>query len=146
MAFDLRAELAKRSWWMNAIFAFCVFMTFVYMPYDIFVKGVEGNDEIWFGFVLTGWTAKLTEPLHWAINAAGAYGFWKMSSWMWPWAAVYCAQVAVAFFLFPLLNRPVDGEWSLPIAVASGLIGGAVFAIPTVALWRARERFQPAAR
>jgi hypothetical protein len=135
MAFDLRAELAKRSWWMNAIFAFCVFMTFVYMPYDVFVKGVEGNDEIWFGFVLTGWTAKLTEPLHWAIYAAGAWGFWKMSSWMWPWAAVYSAQVTLAMLLFPLLNRP-DMWWT-------GVISGAVFALPTVALWRARRSFQP---
>ncbi len=41
---------------------------------------------VWLGFMLTGWAAKATEPLHWLIYGAGAYGFWKMSRWMWPWA------------------------------------------------------------
>ena len=27
---------------------------------------------------LTGWWAKATEPVHWLIYGAGAYGFWKM--------------------------------------------------------------------
>ena len=38
---------------------------------------------VWFGFMLEGWAAKATEPLHWAIYAAGAYGFWKMRR-CWP--------------------------------------------------------------
>ncbi len=132
MAFDLQAELAKRNWWMNAIFAFCLFMTFIYMPYDIFWKGVEGNDEIWFGFVLTGWTAKLTEPLHWAIYAAGAYGFWKMAGWMWPWAAAYTAQVAIGMAVWALLQ---------PGSAILALVSFIPFAALTWALWNSRPLF-----
>ena len=134
----LRLALSGRPGWMNALMIFSAYMAFVYVPWDFFVKPAAVDAEVWFGIVLHGAAAKLTEPLHWAIYAAGAYGFWKMSSWMWPWAAVYCAQVAIAMLLFPLLNRS-DMGWT-------GVISGAVFAIPTVALWRARERFQPAAR
>ena len=89
---------------------------------------------MWFGFVLTGWAAKATEPLHWLIYGAGAYGFWKMSRWMWPWAAVYSAQVMIAMLVWNLMDD--RGGW-LP-----GLIAAAVFALPTVALWRAKGRFR----
>ena len=47
--------------------------------------------------------AKLTEPLHWAIYAAGAYGFLRMRPWMHPWAAVYTAQIAIGMLIWPLL-------------------------------------------
>ena len=77
---SLGMELGTRPWWMNALFAFCLFMTFAYMPFDVFWKPVETDQEVWFGFLLHGWAAKATEPLHWAIYAAGAYGFWKMRS------------------------------------------------------------------
>ena len=71
---------------------FCAYMAFIYMPWDFFVKPVARDAEAWFGFLLHGWAAKLTEPMHWAIYAAGAYGFWRMRTWMWPWAAVYAAR------------------------------------------------------
>ncbi len=79
--------------------------------------------------------AKATEPLHWLIYGAGAYGFWKMSRWMWPWAGVYAAQVCIAMFAFGL----IDGRGTL----LTSLVSGAIFLIPTVALFRAREQFQP---
>lgn len=124
----------SRPWWMNLTWYFCLYMTFVYMPYDLFIKPVAEDQEVWFGFMLTGWAAKATEPLHWAIYAAGAYGFWRMSPWMWPWAAVYLAQVVIAMGLFPLLND-MGSAWT-------GLVAAALFAVPTVALWRARHRFR----
>ena len=92
---DLRTALSRRPWWMQLLLGFCLFMTLVYMPFDLFLKPVAEDQEVWFGFMLTGWAAKATEPLHWAIYAAGAVGFWKMRSWMWPWAAVYALQVAI---------------------------------------------------
>ena len=105
------------------------------MPFDLFWKSVARDDEVWFGFPLHGWAAKLTEPLHWAIYAGGAYGFWKMRPWMWPWAAVYAAQISLG-----MLGR------NLRDARGRGWMGGAVaamvFLIPTVALWRARARFR----
>ena len=76
----------SRPWWMSLIFYFCIYMTFIYMPFDLFLKPVAEDEEIWFGFTLTGWYAKATEPLHWLIYGFGAYGFWRMKKWMWPWA------------------------------------------------------------
>ena len=133
----LVAELRRRPWWMNVLWAFCLYMTFIYVPFDLFFKPVAEDEEVWFGFVLTGWAAKATEPLHWLIYAAGAYGFWKMSRWMWPWASVYAAQVMVAMLVWNLVDTR-GGGW-IP-----GLIAAAVFAVPTAALWLAKGRFRPA--
>ena len=132
--FDWRAALAPRPWWMNVLFAFCLYMTFVYLPFDLFMKPVARDDEVWFGFLLHGWAAKLTEPLHWAIYGAGSYGFWTMRAWMWPWAALYVAQISIGMLVWNLLDARGGG---LP----AGVIAAAVFLVPTVALWRARQRF-----
>ena len=134
MGFDAAAALRARPWWMNALLGFCLYMTFAYLPYDLFFKPVAVDEEVWFGFVLHGWWAKATAPLHWLIYAAGAYGFWRMSRWMWPWAAVYCAQVAAAMLVWNVVDER-GGGW------LTGLIAGAVFAVPTVALWLAKARF-----
>ena len=132
----LVAELRQRPWWMNVMWAFCLYMTFIYLPFDLFFKPVAEDEEVWFGFVLTGWAAKATEPLHWLIYGAGAYGFWKMSRWMWPWAGVYSAQVMVAMLVWNLVD-PRGGGW-IP-----GLIAAALFAVPTAALWLAKGHFRP---
>lgn len=130
----LRADWSARTWWMNLIFYFCLYMTFFYMPFDLFGKPVAVDHEIWLGFALTGWWAKATEPLHWLIYGAGAYGFWKMKSWMWPWAAIYAAQVVVAMLVWNIVNDNGAG-WR------AGVIAAAVFAVPMVALWRAKPSF-----
>ena len=132
---NLKADWRLRPWWMNVIFYFCVYMTIFYMPFDLFLKPVAEDHEIWFGFSLTGWWAKATEPLHWLIYGALAYGFWKMKSWMWPWAAIYAAQVVIAMLVWNLVHVRGAG-W------AAGLFAGAVFAVPMIALWRARATFQ----
>lgn len=129
----LAAEWRRRPWWMNAIWLFCLYMTFIYMPFDLFFKPVAEDEEVWFGFTLHGWAAKLTEPLHWAIYAAGAYGFWRMRSWMWPWAAIYAAQVVIAMVVWNLID-PRGNAWM-------AVVSGGALAIPMVALWRAREQF-----
>lgn len=132
----LAAQWRRRPWWMNGIWLFCLYMTFIYMPFDLFFKPVAGAEEVWFGFTLHDWWAKATEPLHWAIYAAGAYGFWRMRPWMWPWAALYSAQVALAMALWNLLDPNGGG-----LLVA--FVSGGLFVVPTVALWRARARFTP---
>ena len=119
---------------MNLLFYFCVFMTFVYLPFDLFGKPVVEDQEVWFGFTLTGWWAKTTALPHWFIYGAGAYGFWKMKPWMWPWAAVYAAQVVIAMFVFNIVN-PNGGGW------VAGVVAAAIFAVPMAALWRARPQF-----
>ena len=135
---DWRQALGQRPWWMNVLFAFCLYMTFIYVPFDFFWKSVATDEEVWFGFLLHGWAAKLTEPLHWAIYAAGAYGFWKMRSWMWPWAAVYAAQVSLGMLVWNLRDARGRG-------IVGGVVAAVVFLVPTVALWNARARFQNAA-
>lgn len=119
---------------MQLLLVFCLYMTFVYMPFDLFIKPVAEDEEVWFGFVLHGWWAKATAPLHWLIYAAGAYGFWHMDRRMWPWAAVYAFQVVIAMLVWNLLD-PNGGGWT------AGLIAAALFALPAVALWRARAAF-----
>ena len=131
---DWCEQWAKRPWWMNFIMLFCFYMTFVYMPFDLFWKPVAQDEEVWFGFVLHGWYAKLTAPLHWAIYAAGAYGFWHMRAWLWPWASVYALQVVIAMFVWNLVDDRGAG-WLAGLGVA------AVFAIPCIALWRAKTQF-----
>ena len=123
----------SRPWWMNLIFYFCLYMTFIYMPFDFFLKPVEIDQEIWFGYTLTGWWAKATEPLHWVIYGFGAYGFWRMKTWMWPWASIYVFQIVISMFVWNLL----DDRGDLLTAVVSSLI----FSIPMIALWLSRRRF-----
>jgi hypothetical protein len=123
VAFDWRAELRKRPWWANALLAFCAYMTVVYLPYDFFVKPVEHDEEVWFGLVLHGTQAKLTEPIHWAIYAAGTYGFWKLPAWIWPASALYVAQIAIGMLV-----------WSTTDERGPGLVAGLVTAVPIGAL------------
>jgi uncharacterized membrane protein (DUF2068 family) len=139
---SFKTEWAKRPGWMNLIWFFCLYMTFIYMPFDIFIKIFTQTpsqwEEIWFGYTLRGWEAKATEPVHWLIYGAGAYGFWKMKSWMWPWAAVYCFQVVIAMAVFTLLKGPVEFDGRL----AAAAVAAAIFMVPTVALWRAKALFK----
>ena len=129
----IRAEWNRRPGWMNGLFLLCLGMTFVIVPVDLFSTPIEHDQEVWLGIVLHGLAAKLTEPLHWFIYAAGAWGFWKMRGWMWPWAAVYTAQVAVGTMIWNYL----DPRGS----TLSGMLLGMVFMIPTIALWRSRRTF-----
>jgi hypothetical protein len=79
----LRDVLARRPRWMNALLGFCAYMTFVYMPFDFFVKPVARDEEVWFGVVLTG-SPPRPEPLHWASTA----GTWLLADATWLWLAV----------------------------------------------------------
>jgi hypothetical protein len=118
---ELSRHFSHRPWWLNAIWLFCLYMTFIYMPWDIFWKPYERWEEVWFGFTLHGWYAKLSEPLHWAIYAAGSYGIWKMRSWMWPWMSIYIAQIAIAMLVFSYLQGSARED-----GLGRGLIVGSV--------------------
>ncbi|MBW2413748.1 MAG: hypothetical protein JRG76_04485 [Deltaproteobacteria bacterium] len=129
----IRDLASGRPLWMNAMFAVCLYMTFVYMPFDLFWKPVAEDQEVWLGFMLTGWWAKATEPLHWAIYAAGSYGFWKMKRWMHPWAALYVAQIGIGMLVWSMLD-----ERGTPVV---GAVVFALFGALAVAVWRARPSF-----
>ena len=113
---------------------FCAYMAFIYVPWDFLSKPVADAEEVWFGIMLTGMAAKATEPLHLAIYLAGAIGFWRMSPNLHPWAALYVLQVAIAMFVWNLIN---DGS--------RGVISGLLITLPFLglafALWRSRNKF-----
>lgn len=127
----LRENVKLRPWWMNACLVFCAYMAFIYVPWDFIFKPVDQDQEVWFGYMLTGWAAKLTEPLHWAIYSAGTVGFWKMRGWMFPWASLYVLQIAIGMLVWQLLDER-----------GSGWLGAIISALPfvalSVALWRAK--------
>lgn len=128
--------LGRRPWWMNALMLFCAFMAIVYVPWDFLVKPATEDEEVWFGILFRGRAAKVTELLHWAVYATGAYGFWRMRPWMWPWAAVYCAQLAFSMFVWGAWH--VGGFGGLMI----GLVSFAPFGALTLVLANARDVFQ----
>lgn len=129
----IKQFFAGRPIWMNALMLFCAYMTFVYMPFDLFWKPVEQDQEVWFGYMLTGWAAKATAPIHWMIYGAGFYGFWRMKPWMHPWAAIYVFQVAIGMAVWPWLYRDAG--------LALGLAIGVPFAILGVMLLRSKDLF-----
>lgn len=122
---------------MNVALLLCLYMSVVRVPLDLFLTPIERDEEVWLGIVLRGMPAKLTEPLHWAIYAAGAWGFWKMRAWMWPWAAVYAAQIAVGAMIWNSID-PRGSGW------LGALFVGCIFMIPTTALWRSKQAFRQA--
>lgn len=132
----IRHQWSRRPWWMNLLMLFCISMTFVYVPWDLFAKPVAQDEEVWFGVMFHGWWAKVLAVPHWLVYAAGMLGFWSMRRWMWPWAAVYAAQVTVGMLVWALLYEEGWGS------VAFGVAAFGLFSVPTVALWRARELFQ----
>jgi hypothetical protein len=134
----LRERLGERPGWMNVLLAFCAFMTFVYLPWDLFVKPIAVDEEVWFGVRFHGVLAKLLALPHWAVYAAGTVGFWRMRRWMWPWAALYTAQVALGFLVWPLLY--LGGMRGTLL----GVVGAAAFGALALALHRARGRFEHA--
>jgi len=131
----LREVLNRRPPWMNALLVFCAFMAGIYMPWDVFLKPVAHDQEIWFGVNFTGWEAKIAALLHWAIYTAGAYGFWRMRSWMWPWAALYAAEVAFSMFVWSVVHLGGWRGWLVaPLACAP-------FAALGLLLWHSRDQF-----
>ena len=128
----LSENLSSRPIWMNLVLLFCAFMTFIYMPFDMFLKPVAEDQEVWFGFMLTGWAAKATEPLHWLIYGFGAYGIWHSKKWIHPWAALYTLQVAIGMAVWSLIYSDASISVSLvalPFIVLAGLF------------WRKRSLF-----
>lgn len=131
----IKAVFAGRPHWMNAVMVFCAYMTFIYMPFDMFLKPVDEDQEVWFGIMLTGWEAKATEPLHWLIYGFGLFGFLKMKSWMWPWASLYVLQVAMGMLVWSLLD-----ERGLGVIV--GLAIASPFLALAIALYLAKDKFR----
>ena len=130
-----RAQMRRRPWWMNLLMFFCLYMAFIHVPVDFCCTPLVRDEQVWFGIVWHGWAAKLGELAHWAVFAAGAFGFWHMRTWMWPWAAVYAAQVTFSMVIWFLFHRGGVGGF------LAALIALAVYGGITLLLWRARSLF-----
>jgi len=132
----LQRVFEGRPTWMNVLMVFSAYMAFVYLPWDIFVKPAAIDEEVWFGIRFHGGVAKFLALFHWVIYAAGAYGFRYMKSWMWPWAAVYAGQVAFSMLVWPWIY--MEGI----LGFLMGVIAVVPFALLSVALWNAQNRFE----
>lgn len=130
-----RAHVRRRPWWMNGLMVFCFYMAAVAIPIDFLHTPLARDEQVWFGIVWHGWLAKIGELAHWFVYAAGAYGFWRMRTWMWPWAAAYAAQVAFSMFVWFAAYR--GGIGGLVVALISLVPYGGI----TLLLWRARPIF-----
>lgn len=132
----LRNNLKLRPHWMNALLLFCTYMTFIYLPWDVLLKPLAEDQEVWFGLLFTGWAAKFGGLLHWFVYGAGFWGFWKMRSWMFPWAALYTAQIAIGMLIWSYLDERGAGA-------LSGLVVAIPFLALAVALWRTQHFKRP---
>ena len=130
---DLKAEWGKRAWWLNLVLLFSLYMVFIYSPFDVVLKPLAEDEDVWLGYMFTGWAAKVGGVVHWLVYAGLAWGLWKMTVWGWWLGSIYCTQVAIAMFLWPLFQT--EATWM------GAAIAGAVFAIPAIAFWRARDQF-----
>ena len=117
---------------MNALMLFCAYMTFIYLPWDVLLKPLNEDQEVWFGLMFTGWAAKLGGVLHWFVYGAGFWGFWKMRPWMFPWAGLYTAQIALGMLVWSFLDERGGG-------IVSGLVVATLFLALAVALWRSNR-------
>lgn len=136
----LRDIFQDRPWWMNALLVFSGFMAFVYVPWDLFIKPVEADAEVWFGIVFTGWGAKVMAVPHWFVYAAAVYGFRRRRPWMRVWGAAYTAQVAFGMFVWSAVA--VGGF----LGFLSGLVSAVPFALIAWGFWNARDHFESPAR
>ena len=95
--------------------------------------------EVWAGFELRGAWALATAPVHWAVFAAGAWGFWRLRPWIWPWASVYACYVAASHLVWNLVSPSGGGT-------LAGLWQLALFSLPGCLLWWARPSSSPSER
>ena len=124
-----------RPWWMNGILLFCAFMTFIYLPWDIFIKPLDQDQEVWFGVLFTWWAAKFGALIHWAVYGAGFWGFLHMKSWLHPWAAVYVVQIALGMLVWSVLGGQESG-------IVRGLVVAGLFLGLAVALIQSKPLFK----
>ena len=130
----IKHHLDARPHWMNAVLLFCAYMTFIYLPWDLFVKPVSQDQEVWFGLLFTSWPAKIGGVLHWIVYGAGTWGLLRMKKWMHPWAAIYILQIAFSMLVYTWLSVESRGF----------LIGGVVsllFVALAAAFWFKRNLF-----
>ncbi len=130
----LKENMAKRPYWMSVVMLFCFYMTFIYLPWDIFIKPLAVDQEVWFGILFYGWLAKIGALIHWFIYGASAYGLWKMKKWLHPWIELYVLQVAFSMGIWGFIERDGAPAWI-------GLVIGALFIFLAWCFYEKRDLF-----
>jgi hypothetical protein len=119
---------------MTALALFCAGTVAFLAWRDLLVPSAR-DVEVWFGVELRGAAARLTAPLHWAIFALAAWGFWRARPWIAPAAAFYLFYVALSHLVWSEVSPNGQG-W------IAGLAQAAAISIPGWLLLRAaRWRF-----
>ncbi len=120
-----------RPQWMTGLAVFCLATVAFLVPRDLFFA--ETRDvEVWLGFEVRGIAALLSAPLHWAIFAVGAWGFWNRRPWIFPWAAGYVFYVALSHLIWSEASLNGRG-WP------SGLVQALAISTPGILLLRAHR-------
>jgi hypothetical protein len=122
---------SPRPRWMTALALFCAATVVFLVPRDLLFSDAR-YVEVWLGFELHGTAAVVTAPLHWAIFALGAYGFWYRRPWIVRAAAGYAFYVAVSHLIWSGVSVKGNG-WLVGLALAAAL------SMPGVLLLRARD-------
>ena len=125
----------RRPLWMNGVFAFCTYMTFVYLPWDVFVKPIADDEEVWFGVLFYGWMAKIGGVIHWFVYAVITYGLWEMKSWVRLWISIYLLQIAFSMIVWAYLSEASASPWLNPLI-------GSVFVMLAYKFYRSRSAFE----
>jgi hypothetical protein len=117
---------------MTALAAFCLVTVPFLAARDLLSPEIR-DVEVWLGFELRGAAARLTAPLHWAIFAAAAWGFWTQRPWIVPSAAAYVFYVALSHLVWSEAS-PNGSGWRI------GLLQAAALSLPGWLLLRAGRR------
>lgn len=125
----------SRPWWINCLLIFSVYMSIVYLPWDIFIKPLNEDQEVWFGILFTGWPAKIGALLHWLVYGFAMAGFAGMKRWIQPWASLYLVQIAYGMAYWGFTDE--RGSGSIATAAVS-----LIFLLLAYNLWRRRNLFK----
>jgi hypothetical protein len=125
------SDVRERPLWMTALSVFCAGAVVFLVSRDLF--HAETRDvEVWFGFELRGTAALMTAPIHWAIFASGAWGFWRNRPWILSWASAYVFYVALSHIIWSEVS-PNGNGWPI------GLLQAAALSVPAILLLRAHR-------
>ena len=117
-----RPEGRTRSRAAGGMALFCAAAVIFLVVGDLTIPEVT-DTEVWLGFELRGAAARLTAPLHWAIFAFGAWGFWRETRWIWTAAIAYAATIAISHVVWNFTSPNGGGA---PDAVFHGVL----FSVP----------------
>ena len=129
---SLESSPGSRPVWMTALAALCALTVAASLVRDLFIPSTRWV-EVWFGFEVHGWPALLTAPIHWAIFAAGAWGFWNRRPWAAPCAAGYLLYAAFAHLVWSEASPHGRG-------IAIGIVQAAALSCVAFAIFRMGQR------